>query len=121
LNSGMIEEVAGLHELGVSWEKLDYFGLEYRYVAMHLKGELSRSELREKLFIKIRQFAKRQDIWFRKMEREGTNIYWIREGEQENASELIKRFLNSEELAPPEMQIKDIDYGSAEYRTRKRR
>ncbi|MBR7127083.1 MAG: tRNA (adenosine(37)-N6)-dimethylallyltransferase MiaA, partial [Lentisphaeria bacterium] len=68
---GMIEEVKFLHEVeNVSYEKLEKFGLEYREIAKYLQGEYSFEELYSQLLNKIRQFVKRQDIFFRKMERE---------------------------------------------------
>ena len=77
LEKGMVEEVERLHREGLSWEKLDYFGLEYRYVGLHLKGELTYGEMVETLAARIRQFAKRQETWFRRMERRGTVIHWF--------------------------------------------
>lgn len=77
LEHGMIEEVAGLHAAGVSWETLDYYGLEYRFVAQHLQGQLSRNDLFQKLNSAIHQFAKRQETWFRRMERQGVAIHWL--------------------------------------------
>ncbi|MBE9535914.1 MAG: tRNA (adenosine(37)-N6)-dimethylallyltransferase MiaA, partial [Proteobacteria bacterium] len=41
LDSGLIEEVERLHAEGVSWERLDYFGLEYRFVASYLQGKMN--------------------------------------------------------------------------------
>ena len=40
-------------------------------------GEFTKSQMHKKLEIAIHQFAKRQMTWFRKMEREGTKIYWL--------------------------------------------
>ncbi len=77
LGNGLIEEVERLRSEGVSWERLDDLGLEYRFVARFLRGRLSRNEMREKLFVAIRRFAKRQETWFRKMEREGVDIHWL--------------------------------------------
>ncbi len=77
LASGLIEEVAELHRKGVSFETLENFGLEYRFVARHLKGELNRNDLFQKLNSAIHDFAKRQDTWFRRMERHGTEIHWL--------------------------------------------
>ena len=111
IDEGMIEEVQKLHENGVSWERLDYFGLEYRYVSMFLKGEIGRDEMRDKLLVKIRQFAKRQDIWFRKMEREGTEIHWIEQGDFAQASELVSKFLDGTKIPPPKIRLNDIRYG----------
>lgn len=111
LANGMIEEVEQLQRAGVSWARLDFLGLEYRYVAQYLQGQLSLSEMREKLFIKIRQFAKRQDIWFRKMEREGMKIYWLDEAHRHDAGQLVTMFLAGKKLPPPAFSIKNIHYG----------
>lgn len=77
LDQGMIEEVAALHAGGVSWETLEFYGLEYRFVAWHLQGRLSRNDLFQQLNSAIHQFAKRQETWFRRMERQGVTIHWL--------------------------------------------
>lgn len=78
LAAGLIEEVQALHKRGISWERLDLLGLEYRFVAKYLQGGIkNRNDLFQKLFAAIVQFAKRQDTWFRRMERNGTAIHWI--------------------------------------------
>jgi tRNA dimethylallyltransferase len=70
LASGMIEEIANLKfpkiGRGLSWKRLYDFGLEYRYVSLYLKGELSYDEMQEKLFTAIKQYAKRQMTWFKR-------------------------------------------------------
>lgn len=96
LASGMIEEVEGLVAAGLSWEKLDWFGLEYRYISKYLKGELNFEEMREQLFIRIRQFCKRQETWLRKMEREGKKINWVPEGNLQNAEKMVEKWLNED-------------------------
>ncbi len=77
VDAGMIEEVRALHDRGVSWERLDSFGLEYRYASRHLQGLMDRREMFEQLNTRIHQFAKRQMTWFRRMERRGVRINWI--------------------------------------------
>lgn len=77
LDQGMVEEVARLHDTGVPWDKLEFYGLEYRFIARHLKGELSRNDMFQKLNSAIHDFAKRQETWFRRMERNGTVIHWL--------------------------------------------
>jgi len=91
LAGGMIEEVERLHAAGVGWEKLEYYGLEYRFVAQYLQGELSYNDMFQKLNSAIHQFAKRQETWFRRMERNGVPIHWL-EGEGEPLPDLLKRF-----------------------------
>jgi tRNA dimethylallyltransferase len=93
LDEGMVEEVESLLESGVSWERLDSLGLEYRFVSMYLKGELGKEEMREKLLVAIRRFAKRQETWFRKMEREGVALNWIAPDDFDRAERLVEDFL----------------------------
>lgn len=76
LESGMIEEVEQLLKK-VSAEDLIFYGLEYKFITQYLTGVLTKEEMTKKLEIAIHQFAKRQMTWFRKMEREGTRIYWL--------------------------------------------
>jgi tRNA dimethylallyltransferase len=77
LSQGMIEEVERLHEEGVPWETLEFYGLEYRFIALHLKGELTRNDMFQKLNSAIHAFAKRQETWFRRMEKNGIVIHWL--------------------------------------------
>lgn len=77
LEQGMIEEVASLHAAGVPWATLEFYGLEYRFIAQHLQGILNRNDMTQKLASAIHQFAKRQETWFRRMEKQGTRIHWL--------------------------------------------
>ena len=77
LESGMIDEVRGLLDSGISPEDLIYYGLEYKFVTQYIIGQLSYSEMESRLAIAIHQFAKRQMTWFRGMERRGIDIEWI--------------------------------------------
>jgi len=77
LQNGMIEEVESLLNNGVPYETLIYYGLEYKYIAQYLKGELSKAQMVNSLQTAIHQFAKRQMTWFRKMERQGIKIHWV--------------------------------------------
>ena len=78
IDAGMIEEVQGLHDAGYSWERLEKLGLEYRFVSEYLEGKIgSREDLFEQLYQAICHFAKRQETWFRGMERKGVTIHWL--------------------------------------------
>ena len=108
LAEGMIEEEKRLVDAGVTLQQLEFFGLEYREMALYLAGKQTLTEMRDILLNKIRQFAKRQDIFFRKMEREGHVIHWLREGNFDEAVNLIQLFLQGEALPPPEFKLCDI-------------
>ena len=108
----MLQEAAYLHdECGVSWEKLESFGLEYRQMALYLQNKITYDEMQETLLCKIRQFAKRQDSWFRKMERDGFPIYWVTPDELDKAEELCQLFLQDQELPSPSFKLSETFYG----------
>lgn len=74
---GMLDEVQGLLDEGVPAEHLIYYGLEYKFMTLHLIGQLSYDEMYKGLESAIHQFAKRQMTWFRGMERRGYQIDWL--------------------------------------------
>jgi tRNA dimethylallyltransferase len=78
LDEGMIDEIRGLLQAGLSPEALMYYGLEYKFVTLHVLGKLTYAEMFDQLEIAIHQFAKRQMTWFRGMEeRRGFTIHWV--------------------------------------------
>jgi len=89
LNEGMIDEVQQLLDKGISKERLMFYGLEYKYIALHLAGELNFNEMFSMLNTSIHQFAKRQMTWYRRMENKGIKIFWL-EGEDGLALNLDK-------------------------------
>ena len=90
LNRGMIEEVKELVKKGASFETLEFYGLEYRFVAKFLRGELNRNDMFQKLNSAIHQFAKRQQTWFRRMERQGILIHWV-DGNENPAGAILQK------------------------------
>lgn len=86
--AGMIKEVERLRKSGLSWKKLDNFGLEYRFISRYLRGIISKKEMEEKLEQEIWKYSKRQMTWFKK----DKEIKWV---EKENeAFGLVKKFLS---------------------------
>jgi tRNA dimethylallyltransferase len=86
IEEGMIDEIRGLIDgshpalapshTPIPAEDLIYYGLEYKFVTLHVTGELTLEEMRAQLATAIHQFAKRQMTWFRGMERKGIRIHW---------------------------------------------
>ncbi len=66
---GIIKEIKKLRENGLSWKRLESFGLEYRYGALYLQNKISKKEMIEKLNIEIWHYAKRQRTWFKRDKR----------------------------------------------------
>lgn len=96
LKEGMIEEVENLIKSGISHEKLDFFGLEYRFISQYLRGELNYNDMSQKLNSAIHTFAKRQMTWFRKFEKEGIEINWLDNPDFNSSKSIIEKELNAE-------------------------
>jgi tRNA dimethylallyltransferase len=87
LKQGMIREVKNLHHKhGVSWKRLESFGLEYKWIALYLQNKITEKEMKEKLLQEIKNYAKRQMTWFQKDKR----IEWI--VSYTNIEKKIKKF-----------------------------
>jgi tRNA dimethylallyltransferase len=98
LSHDMPAEVRRLHASGVSWKKLEAFGLEYRWLARFLRGflrgstsekeRLSLELMRDGLLHDIIAYSKRQMTWLRR----NPDIVWITS--QNHAQRLMRQFLS---------------------------
>ncbi|MDR1683621.1 MAG: tRNA (adenosine(37)-N6)-dimethylallyltransferase MiaA, partial [Candidatus Symbiothrix sp.] len=89
LDKGMLDEIRELLKT-VSTEDLMYYGLEYKYLTLHVTGKLSYREMFDQLEIAIHQFAKRQMTWFRGMERRGFTIHWIDPNNPDSVQKILQ-------------------------------
>lgn len=87
LKQGMVAEVRKLKAAGVSYQRLESFGLEYRHIAWFLQEKVCREEMVQKLKNAIWRFAKRQLTWFKRDPR----IKWI--STEARAGTILNRFL----------------------------
>ena len=94
LQEGMIQEVQGLLDRGVSVQFLMKLGLEYRYITQYLTKELTWDQMIDELSRAIKRFAKRQMTWFRKEE----SLHWLDMAADPaaQAAPLIERFLSGQ-------------------------
>ncbi len=101
LKQGMIKEVENLHNgkalnpegrpsasYGISWKRLDDFGLEYRFISRYLRGLISKQEMIALIQKESEKYAKRQMTWFKRNKK----IYWVESPDK--AINLIKSFLD---------------------------
>ena len=93
LEQGMIEEVMKLHTAGLAWTKLESFGLEYSFISQYLQRKITFDEMTNKLNTAIHQFAKRQETWFRRMEKKGIVINWLQSNDYSLLKESVMKFL----------------------------
>ena len=67
-------------------------GLEYRFVAGFLRGTIkNENDLFQKSLPAIKNFAKRQETWFRRMEKKRTKIHWLDSPDYKKALAIFKR------------------------------
>ena len=77
LDNGLIEEVQQLLKNGITHQRLQFLGLEYKFISLYLQGALTKVQLIEQLQTAIFKFAKRQQTWFNKLEKEDIIIKWV--------------------------------------------
>ena len=87
----MIEEVESLLQNGVTHERMEILGLEYRFISRYLNGVYTKDEMTALLNTAIHQFVKKQMTFFRNMEKNGIKIHWIPEGDFETALKIISK------------------------------
>jgi tRNA dimethylallyltransferase len=87
--AGMTEEVDKLKKkYNLDWKKIQSFGLAYFWIPKFLKKEINEAELRRRIFLAEKQYAKRQMTWFKKDE----GINWVNK-ENKIVIEIAENFL----------------------------
>ena len=89
LEAGLVDEVSRLISSGIAPSRFALFGMEYKHAARYINGEVSYEEMAAQLLQDIFHLAKRQDTWFRGMERRGLTVHPIPCGEFEGAMPII--------------------------------
>jgi len=90
MQQGMVQEVQRLLDEGISHQRLEALGLEYRYIIRWLTGAFeNEDEMVQKLKYAIHDFTRRQLTWFRKEKR----IVWMNGGDWEQAQDVVRDFL----------------------------
>ena len=92
LKNGLIEEVKNLLKLELSHDRLNYFGLEYKYIGHYLSGNLNYNDMYQKLNTAIHQYSKRQMTFFRRMEKRGIHINWINEPNMQHIERILANY-----------------------------
>lgn len=94
IKKGLVREAANLHQSGVSWKRLEAFGLEYKFAAQLLQGKIkTEQEMEDLLYTAIRQYAKRQRTWFKR----NSAIHWLDAANKKTALrqsfKLVEKFI----------------------------
>jgi tRNA dimethylallyltransferase len=90
-NENMIQEVSNLHDkTGLSWERLEEFGLEYKFISQYLQDKFDYDQMVELIDKASIQFAKKQMTWFKRWEKK-REINWLED--KSLAEEMVENFL----------------------------
>lgn len=89
IKDGMIEEARKLHENGLSYERMNELGLEYKYLAQYLEGKITEEKMTEEINFKDRQYARRQMTWLKRDKK----IHWFPLTEKQRIFETIGKHL----------------------------
>ncbi|MCA0386984.1 MAG: tRNA (adenosine(37)-N6)-dimethylallyltransferase MiaA [Bacteroidetes bacterium] len=90
LREGLVDEVRELMNSGIKTERLEYFGLEYKFAGKYLKSELSKNDMIQKLLNAINDYAKKQITGITKLEKNGVHVNWIAPEDINAAKKLIE-------------------------------
>ncbi|MDO8560714.1 MAG: tRNA (adenosine(37)-N6)-dimethylallyltransferase MiaA [bacterium] len=74
MREGMVKEAQSLHKHGLGWKRFYELGLEYKYLADFLRGEITKNIMLKNLETAIRHYARRQMVWFKR----NPEIHWIK-------------------------------------------
>lgn len=105
IDQGLISEVQTLLQQGLTDEQLIFYGLEYKYTTFYLRGMLSFDAYLTKLTTEIQRYAKRQMTFFRKLEKDGIPIIWLKnESTQGRLAEII-HYLSTQPAFQPYLPL----------------
>lgn len=100
LKQGLLKEVQKLRKLGLSWERIEEFGIHYRIIALYLQNKINYQEMIENSLCEIRNYAKRQITWFKRDKR----IKWVKNYKE--AEKLVTKFLRSKNEGKDEGKLR---------------
>ncbi len=87
LKMGMIEETKKIKNSGVSWKRIEGFGLEYKWTALYLQNKITYEEMKQGILTDTQRLVKKQMQWWKRDKR----IKWIKNYRE--AETLTKKFL----------------------------
>ncbi len=91
INSGFVAEVKRLEAKGYARNLSSMSSIGYAEVGSYLHGEMTLSEMAEKIVSETRRYAKRQMTWFKKDPR----IHWVEDLNKRQAEKMIEIFLSA--------------------------
>jgi tRNA dimethylallyltransferase len=89
LKKGLIAEVKKLRKMGISFKRIEEFGMHYREISRYLQGKISKKEMIENSIREIQNYARRQINWFKRDKR----VNWV--SNYKEAEILVREYLKN--------------------------
>ena len=92
LKNGLLKETSRLRQRGLSWKRLESFGLYYKYATFFLQKKISPTQMMDSAVSGVWQYARRQRTWFKRDQR----IKWFNSGDPAGYKKIcgaVKQFL----------------------------
>jgi len=96
IKNGVVDEIRRTHRRGIGWDRIYDLGLEYKFIADHIKGPVNLEEMAELIRKEYWHYVKRQMTWFKR----DNDIIWI--DAPEKAFPLVEDFLGLEASPSPD-------------------
>ena len=96
IKNGVVDEIRRTHRRGIGWDRIYDLGLEYKFIADHIKGTVNLEEMAELIRKEYWHYVKRQMTWFKR----DNDIIWI--DAPEKAFPLVEDFLGLEASPSPD-------------------
>lgn len=91
-DDGIFDEIKYAHyKLHVPWTRLESFGLEYKWCTRYVRNQISFDEMRENTIRDLKKYAKRQETWIRRWEKQGVQIHHVTK--ESEAMKICNNFL----------------------------
>ncbi|GAI19398.1 unnamed protein product, partial [marine sediment metagenome] len=93
LRQGLLKEVKKLRKIGLSFKRIEEFGIHYRIAALYLQNKITYKKMIENSLKELKNYAKRQMTWFKRDKR----IHWTPPTRHpyKYAEKLVKEFLGN--------------------------
>jgi len=89
VKKGLVAEAKKLHQQGLTYKRFSEIGLAHKYLALYLRGKISKKDLIEKSIQAEKKYAKRQRTWFKR----DKEIQWFELSERAKIKKCVSVFL----------------------------
>ena len=91
---GFVQEVQNLVDMGISEDRINELGFEYKTVYAFIQKEISEEEMYETIVRELMKYVKRQKKWFRR----NKEILWVNKNNEDTIHSLVDSHLTTDKI-----------------------